>query len=109
MTTPESKVKKHVTKILDAYNVYYFFPATHGYGKSGVPDIIACVNSKFVAIETKAGNNQPTALQFKNLRDITKAGGITFIINEDNINLIKEFLEKEQGTGSTHDYSLEGK
>jgi ABC-type Zn uptake system ZnuABC Zn-binding protein ZnuA len=100
MTTPESKVKKAVTKILDAHKVYYFFPATHGYGRSGVPDIIACINSKFVAIETKSGDNQPTALQFKNLREITKAGGITFVINEDNINLIKNFLE-EQGTGST--------
>jgi ABC-type Zn uptake system ZnuABC Zn-binding protein ZnuA len=100
MTTPESKVKKTVTKILDAYKVYYFFPATHGYGKSGVPDIIACVNSKFVAIETKSGDNQPTALQFKNLRDITKSGGVTFVINEDNINLIVQFLAEEQGTGS---------
>jgi ABC-type Zn uptake system ZnuABC Zn-binding protein ZnuA len=101
MTTPESKVKKAVTKILDAHKVYYFFPATHGYGKSGVPDIIACINSKFVAIETKSGSNQPTALQFKNLRDITKAGGVTFIINEDNINLIAKFLAEERGTGST--------
>jgi len=100
MTTPESKVKKAVTKILDAHKVYYFFPATHGYGKSGVPDIIACVNCMFLAIETKSGNNQPTALQFKNLREITKSGGVTFVINEDNINLIKNFLEK-QGTGST--------
>jgi hypothetical protein len=100
MTTPESKVKKAVTKILDAHKVYYFFPATHGYGKSGVPDIIACVNSMFLAIETKSGDNQPTALQFKNLREITKSGGVTFVINEDNINLIKNFLEK-QGTGST--------
>lgn len=109
MTTPESKVKKAVTKILDAHKVYYFFPATHGYGKSGVPDIIACINSTFVAIETKSGDNQPTALQFKNLREITKAGGVTFVINEDNINLIAEFLAKEQGTGHLHNYSLERK
>ena len=101
MTTPESKVKKAVTKILDAHKVYYFFPATHGYGKSGVPDIIGCYNGIFLAIETKSGNNQPTALQFKNLREITKSGGVTFVINEDNINLISEFLKRMQGTGST--------
>jgi ABC-type Zn uptake system ZnuABC Zn-binding protein ZnuA len=109
MTTPESKVKKAVTKILDAHKVYYFFPATHGYGRSGVPDIIGVYNGIFLAIETKSGDNQPTALQFKNLREITKSGGVTFVINEDNINLISEFLTRLQGTGHLHNDSLERK
>jgi hypothetical protein len=40
--TPEAKVKASVVKILKDYGVYYFFPATHGFGRSGVPDIICC-------------------------------------------------------------------
>ena len=36
-STPEKKVKDKVVKILKYYGVYYFFPATYGMGRSGVP------------------------------------------------------------------------
>ena len=41
MATKETLVKKAVVKILDKHGAYHFFPATHGYGRSGVPDIVA--------------------------------------------------------------------
>jgi len=59
--TPESKVKAAVVKLIKQYGAYYFFPATHGYGRSGVPDIICCVKGKFLAIECKAQGKLPTA------------------------------------------------
>ncbi len=74
--TPEKKVKDKCVKLLKAYDVYYFFPATHGYGRSGVPDIICCITGKFVAIECKAGDNKPTAIQEKEMADIRNAKGI---------------------------------
>jgi len=40
-TTPEAKVKAKVKAVLNKYGAYHFSPATGGYGKSGVPDIIA--------------------------------------------------------------------
>jgi Holliday junction resolvase len=92
MTTPEFKVKKAVSKILDAHGVYYFYPSTHGYGRSGIPDIIACKNSIFVAIECKAGKGKTTALQDREIKRIKQAGGITFLINETNINQLTEYL-----------------
>lgn len=92
MPTPESKVKDKVVKILKKYSVYYFFPATHGYGRSGVPDIIACFNSQFVAIECKAGKGELTALQKKELSRIAIAGGKTFVANEDTIHRVEEFF-----------------
>jgi hypothetical protein len=51
--TPEKKVKDRVVKQLKLFgdSVYYFFPATGGYGRSGVPDIVGCFNGKFWAIE----------------------------------------------------------
>ena len=36
--TPEKKVKQTVVKILKEIGAYYFFPATGGYGRNGVPD-----------------------------------------------------------------------
>lgn len=82
--TPEKIVKDKVVSILKAEGAYYFFPATHGYGRSGVPDIVACVNGKFLAIECKAGGNKTTALQDRELRAIIEAKGVAVIINEEN-------------------------
>ena len=48
--TPEAKVKQQAVKVLKELGVYYFFPATHGYGRSGIPDIICCFKGKFIAI-----------------------------------------------------------
>ena len=83
--TPEGKVKAKVRRLLDAANVYYFMPATGGYGRSGVPDIVGCCNGKFFAIECKAGKGVTTALQDNELRKIKEAGGIALVINEINI------------------------
>ena len=66
--TPEGKVKKKIVEQLKELGCYYFFPATGGYGKSGVPDIVGCYNGKFFGIECKAGKNTPTALQQMNLK-----------------------------------------
>jgi hypothetical protein len=90
--TPEKKVKDKCVKLLKACDVYYFFPATHGYGRSGVPDIICCVNGRFLAIECKAGENKPTALQEKEMADIRKQGGIAIVVNEDNLTLLGAIL-----------------
>ena len=90
--TPEAKVKARVVKLLKEHNIYYFFPATHGFGRSGVPDIICCYNSQFLAIECKAGKNKPTALQEKEIKKIRDAGGFAFVINEDNIHLLALYL-----------------
>lgn len=95
MTTPETRVKQAVVKILDRYGAYHFFPATHGYGRSGVPDIVACYNSQFIGIECKAGKNLPTALQVRELKSIEKAGGVTFVIREDTLDLLEHFFKNE--------------
>jgi len=83
--TPEGKVKAKVRRLLDAASVYYFMPATGGYGRSGVPDIVGCCGGKFFAIECKAGKGVTTALQDNELRKIKEAGGIALVINETNI------------------------
>lgn len=84
-STPEKKVKDRVVKILKDNGVYYFFPATYGMGRSGVPDIICCVNGRFLAIECKAGGNKPTILQQRELKLIADAGGSALVINEQNV------------------------
>jgi pantoate kinase len=91
-TTPEAKVKAKIRAILKEHNVYYAMPIGTGYGNSGVPDFLCCVNGKFVAIEAKAGKGVATALQLKNLSEINKAGGYTCIINETNLDYLKNVI-----------------
>ena len=93
--TPEAKVKKVVATQLKERGAYYFYPVTGGYGKSGVPDIIGCYDGLFFGIECKAGKNKPTALQWKNINDINKAGGYALVVNEDNMRSFWKEIEAE--------------
>ena len=90
--TPEAKVKASVVKLLKKHEVYYFFPATHGFGRSGVPDIICCFDGKFLALEIKAGNNKPTALQEREMQRICEAGGNAYLINEEEVDKLDEWI-----------------
>lgn len=91
--TPEGKIKKKVQQVLKDRGAYYFTPVTGGFGRSGVPDIVACFHGRFIGIECKAGNNKPTALQLKNLDDIEKAGGVGLVINEANVDSLVGILK----------------
>ena len=90
--TPEKKVKDKVAKVLKQLGAYYFFPATGGYGRSGVPDIVGCYNGKFFGIECKAGKNTTTALQELELEKIRKAGGIGLVVNEKNVGDVERLV-----------------
>lgn len=96
MMTPEAKVKKKVRLVLTQLNCYFFFPATGGYGRSGVPDVVACVKGRFVGIECKANGGKVTALQQQNLKDIELNGGASIVVNEDNVDTLKEWLNEIQ-------------
>ncbi len=85
-TTPEAKVKKRLVKYLKELGVYYFFPATHGFGRSGVADVIVCFNGHFIAIECKAtADKELTALQKLEATKVEAAGGLSFVVHDDNV------------------------
>jgi len=92
--TPEVKVKAKIKKILKDNGVYYAMPIGTGYGNSGVPDFLCCVNGKFMAIEAKAGKGQATALQEKNLKAIIESGGDAWVVNETNLVHLEEFVKE---------------
>lgn len=94
--TPEGKVKKKVSAVLKERGVYYFYPATHGYGSSGVPDIVACCNGRFLGIEVKADakKNPPIALQRDNLDRIEANGGVALVIDANNLDYLEKVLEE---------------
>ena len=91
-STPEVKVKKQIRKLLDEAGAYYAMPIGTGYGNSGVPDFLICHRGRFIAVEAKAGNNKPTALQEAHMARIRNNGGTALVINEDNLQELKELL-----------------
>lgn len=91
-STPESKVKQKVVAILRERGAYYFFPVMNGYGRAGIPDIIACYKGYFLAFECKAGKGTTTRLQEREIDNIHHAGGTAIVINENNINDVSRIL-----------------
>ena len=74
-------------------NTYYFKYWAGPYSKSGIPDIIACVNGRFVAIEVKAENGHPSELQKRNIRLIQESNGYACIVYpKDFAGLKKELI-----------------
>ena len=100
--TPEGKVKKRVKEILKELGAYYAMPVTGGYGNSGVPDFLICEAGLFYGIECKANGGKPTALQLKNLADIRRAGGVALVIDETNVDQLKEVLSSEKAQDFRH-------
>ena len=92
--TPEKKVKNSVVKILKEHDAYYFFPASYGMGRSGVPDVVVCHHGIFIGIECKAGKGKTTALQDRELTAIKKAGGEVIVVRETNLAELEAMLEK---------------
>ena len=102
MSTPEKKVKDRVKRVLAACGMYYFMPATHGYGSSGVPDIIACREGLFIGIECKANGGKATALQLKSLGGIVAAGGVGILVDETGLAAFELAVASAAG-GEFHD------
>jgi pantoate kinase len=90
--TKEARVKKQIRKILETTRTYYAMPVGSGYGNSGVPDFLACHKGTFIGIEAKAGTGKTTALQDAHLARIREAGGTALIVNESNLDELKELL-----------------
>lgn len=86
----ENKIKKYL-KEHDAYFLKYWAGAQ--FTKSGVPDILACVNGYFVGIEVKAQNGKPSELQLYNIQQIRKAGGFAYVVYPSGWERLKDILD----------------
>lgn len=92
--TPEGKVKAAIIKLLKAEpRCWYFMPVSNGMGTTGIPDIIACVDGRFLAIEVKAPGKlrNTTPLQRMQLDRIALSMGIAMVA--DNAADVADMLE----------------
>jgi Holliday junction resolvase len=92
MATPESKIKTKIHALLKAHGAYAVNYIGGISANNGTPDILACLNGRFIGIEAKAGKNKPTDLQTLNLKRIDEAGGLALVINEENLIVLEVML-----------------
>lgn len=85
----ENKIKAYL-KSIGAY-----FIKTHGdrFSRVGTPDIIACINGHFVAVEVKATNGRPSELQKYHINQIKEAGGFAVILYPDEFDDFKKTIQ----------------
>jgi len=73
---------------------YCFCWKQHGgmYGVAGIPDVICCINGKFVAFEVKMPSGKLTKLQEITIQKIKNAKGEAFKVT--SLQEVKEIVEK---------------
>lgn len=79
-TTPEGKLKEAARRYLAATDCWFFFPASNGFGRAGIPDIIICYRGRFIAPELKVHPNTASKYQQREIDGINAAGGRSFVI-----------------------------
>ena len=85
----ENKIKTYL-KSIGAY-----FIKTHGdrFSRIGTPDILACINGKFVAVEVKGEKGKPSDLQLYHIDQIQKAGGYGTVLYPKDFEKFKKDVE----------------
>lgn len=85
----ENKVKRYL-KSKGIWHVKYF---ANSFTPIGIPDVLAVVNGRFVAIELKAEKGKTSALQDYNLKEIRRCGGIAIVLRPSGFDNFRETIE----------------
>lgn len=94
--TPEGKVKKKLIDLLKSLggDCFYYMPVQNGMGQTGIPDVMAIIKGVPFAFECKATPKQhPTVLQAYALDRIHKARGVAWVVDCENVELVKNSVE----------------
>ena len=76
MPTPEQKIKKQIKDYITRIGGFWSIVQGGPYSKPGDPDLICCVEGRYIGIEAKTPMGKPTELQLQRGREIEQAGGI---------------------------------
>jgi len=92
-TMTEQTIQKEIIKYLESIGAYVI--KTIKTNRAGTPDIIACLDGRFIAIEVKRKGNKPTPLQLAKIEQIRASGGMAFIAysKDEVINKLKELKQ----------------
>jgi hypothetical protein len=94
--TPEGKVKRwasdQLEKLLPEARVLYR-PPGGAFGKAGEPDLHVTYGGCKGVIEAKVEDAEPTPLQWKRLRDYSKAGALAMVLRGRDLPKLQLFAK----------------
>ena len=92
----ENKIKSELHS-RGAWRVKFF---ANAFTPSGIPDVLACYNGRFLGIEVKGGSSYGlTDLQKYNLKKIREAGGIGICVYPSGWEQFLEILDRLDSGG----------
>ena len=90
---PESRLQRKIVEILKT-EVGGWWTKVHGgpYQVSGIPDLLGCVNGRFISLEVKRPGNKPTVRQLYVIQALQDNGAVAGIVHspEEALALLKE-------------------
>lgn len=75
----EKQIENKIKKLLTNSGAYFFKHFGCKFSRAGVPDLIACLNGRFIAIEVKRTDGKLSELQKIHIQQIEDAGGIAIV------------------------------
>lgn len=85
----ENRIKKYIDSV-GGWQVKFF---ANAYTKTGIPDVLACVNGHFIGVEVKAENGRISALQTMQIKRIRAAGGIGVVVYPSGWEAFKRLID----------------
>lgn len=85
----ENRIKNYLNE-QGCYFVKYF---ANRMTKGGIPDVLACVNGHFLAIEVKSSTGTPKELQVYNIKKINNAGGFAVVVAPESFAELKDLVQ----------------
>lgn len=93
MAGVEKKYENKIKKYFREKGLYYFKFWGTMCTRSGVPDLIVCVNGHFVGVEVKSDVGEAFDLQKENIRQIRENGGFAIVIHPDQYQTLIDLIE----------------
>jgi len=90
----EKQLENQIKKFLRDEECWYLKTWGGGMQRSGIPDILACVNGHFLAIETKSKSGKVSDLQNYNINAIQYSGGVAEVVRPKDLNEIKIIIRR---------------
>ena len=89
----EKNFENRIKKYLEKNNCWFVKFFANAYTSSGIPDILCCINGRFVGIEVKQEKGKPSLLQKMHLLNIGKAGGIGVLAYPSGYEDLKKLID----------------
>ncbi len=90
----ESQIQTKIIKYLNGIGAYSIKTITTN--RNGCPDVICCLNGRFIALEVKADKGIVSQLQEHNIKLIRNSGGVAEVVRSvDDVKKVVENFPRE--------------